>query len=117
MPDLLDWLRSGRVLLMDGAMGTQLQALGARPDECLELWNLTHPERVRGVHQAYADAGARCLLTHTFQAHACAAAGPERYVLGDIGPQPELAEVPALLDAFGELVDGFLLETFYDRQA
>lgn len=140
MTDFLATLRGGRVLLMDGAMGTQLRVQGARPDECLELWNLTHPERVRSVHQAYADAGAQCLLTHTFQAHAqalrrfgldgrCAeilhaaaalaraVAGPERFVLADVGPQPALAELPALVDGFGDLVDGFLLETFYDWQA
>jgi 5-methyltetrahydrofolate--homocysteine methyltransferase len=68
----LDALRSGRVLLMDGAMGTELQKAGLQPGECGELWNLTHPERVRAVHQAYVDAGAEVLLTNTFQAHAAA---------------------------------------------
>src|SRR4051794_17425019 len=65
----LDALRSGRVLLMDGAMGTELQRAGLRPGECGEAWNLTHPGRVRAIHQAYADAGAEVLLTNTFQAN------------------------------------------------
>ena len=34
MADLLAALRSGRVLLMDGAMGTELQRRGLKPGEC-----------------------------------------------------------------------------------
>jgi 5-methyltetrahydrofolate--homocysteine methyltransferase len=66
MPPLLDALCSGRVLLMDGAMGTELQRVGLRPGENAATWNLLHPERVRAVHQAYLDAGAEVLLTNTF---------------------------------------------------
>src|SRR5580658_9785930 len=58
-----------RVLLMDGAMGTELQRAGAQPVECFELWNLTHPERVCAIHRSYVDAGAEVLLTNTFQAN------------------------------------------------
>jgi methionine synthase I (cobalamin-dependent) len=52
---------------MDGAMGTELQRAGIRGGDSFELWNVTHPERVRAVHRAYVDAGARVLLTNTFQ--------------------------------------------------
>jgi 5-methyltetrahydrofolate--homocysteine methyltransferase len=69
MSGFLDALRSGRVLLMDGAMGTELRRAGLPEDECGEIWNLTDPERVRAVHQAYVDAGADVLLTNTFQAN------------------------------------------------
>ncbi len=51
-------------------MGTELQRAGILPGECYELWNLTHPEAVLAIHQRYVDAGARCLLTNTFQANA-----------------------------------------------
>ncbi len=68
MSVFLDALTSGRVLLMDGAMGTQLQLAGAQPGERLEEWNLTHPKKVQAIHQAYVDAGAEILLTNTFQA-------------------------------------------------
>ena len=44
MSRFLQALYSGRVLLMDGAMGTELQRAGLQPGECGELWNLTHPE-------------------------------------------------------------------------
>src|SRR5271165_1475912 len=69
MSQFLEALRSGRVLLMDGAMGTELQRAGISSYECYELWNLAHPERVRAIHQAYVEAGAEVLLTNTFQAH------------------------------------------------
>lgn len=69
MSRFLEALHSGRVLVMDGAMGTEFQRAGARAGECFELWNLTEPDKVRAIHQAYTDAGAECLLTNTFQAN------------------------------------------------
>src|SRR5438093_11392797 len=109
MADFLTALRSGRVLLMDGAMGTELQRAGIGEGECYEQWNLTHPEKVRAIHQAYVEAGADVLLTNTFQANPTAlakyglehqlenvleqaiklarsVAGPDRLVLADFGP-------------------------------
>jgi 5-methyltetrahydrofolate--homocysteine methyltransferase len=74
MTDLLRTLTSGRVLLVDGAMGTELQRAGIQPGECYELWNVTHPDRVQAIHQAYWDAGAECLTTNTFQANPAALA-------------------------------------------
>src|SRR5207245_1321055 len=62
-------LHSGRVLLMDGAMGTELRRAGLPPHASGEVWNLSQPERVRAVHKAYVQAGARCLLTNTFQSN------------------------------------------------
>jgi 5-methyltetrahydrofolate--homocysteine methyltransferase len=59
-------LRSGRVLLMDGAMGTELQRAGLKREENSVPWNETNRERVRAVGQAYLDAGAEVLLTNTF---------------------------------------------------
>jgi methionine synthase I (cobalamin-dependent) len=70
MTPLVDALRSGRVLLMDGAMGTELQRAGLGPGENAAAWVVLHPERVRAVHQAYLDAGAEVLLTNTFLLHA-----------------------------------------------
>ncbi len=49
-------------------MGTQLQALGLEPGETPEMWNLTHPERIRDVHAAYFAAGADFVLANTFGA-------------------------------------------------
>src|SRR2546423_12433726 len=69
MSQFLDALHSGRVLLMDGAMGTELHKAGLSSREHGELWNLTHPEKVRAIHRAYVEAGAEGLLTNTFQAN------------------------------------------------
>jgi 5-methyltetrahydrofolate--homocysteine methyltransferase len=111
MSAFLKALHSGHVLLMDGAMGTQLQRMGLGPDECGESWNVKRAESVRAVHGSYVAAGAEVLLTNTFQANpshltrfgledhleeiignsvrlARKAAGRSRFVLGDIGPIP-----------------------------
>jgi methionine synthase I (cobalamin-dependent) len=66
MTPLLEVLRSGRVLVMDGAMGTELQRAGLAPGENAAAWNFLHPEKVAAVHRAYLDAGAEVLLTNTF---------------------------------------------------
>jgi 5-methyltetrahydrofolate--homocysteine methyltransferase len=80
----LDALHSGRVLLMDGAMGTELQRAGMPAGACYEEWNLSHPERVRAIHRAYAEAGAEVLLTNTFQANPPALA--RHHLAHKIGP-------------------------------
>ena len=46
-PSLLEALRE-RVLLGDGAMGTEIQRAGLESGGCGEAWNLDHPERVLG---------------------------------------------------------------------
>ncbi len=74
MTDIVAALRSGQILLMDGAMGTELQRAGIGPNECCEAWNLSHPEVVQAIHEAYVAAGARCLVTNTFQANPAALA-------------------------------------------
>lgn len=65
-----------RVLVYDGAMGTQLQAAGLDPDDfvyegrildgCNEILNLTRPDIVEKVHKSYLDAGADLIETNTF---------------------------------------------------
>ena len=65
MPDILR--RLGReVLVVDGAMGTMLQRAGMPSGQCPEELNVTNPEMVLGVHQAYVMVGAECVTTNTF---------------------------------------------------
>lgn len=142
MPSFYQALHSGRVLLMDGAMGTQLQSLGVEPDECGQYWNVSRAAAVRVIHNFYIAAGAEVLLTSTFQGNtlprsrfgqddsleaingyavrlARAAAGEDRFVLGDIGPLidpkngSEFTDYEMLGQIFTSLVgvDGFLFET------
>ncbi|HEU4385170.1 MAG TPA: homocysteine S-methyltransferase family protein [Anaeromyxobacteraceae bacterium] len=54
--------------LLDAAMGTALLARGLPPGELPEAWILTRPEEVAAVHAAHTAAGARLLLTCTFNA-------------------------------------------------
>jgi 5-methyltetrahydrofolate--homocysteine methyltransferase len=65
-PQLLAWLAEGRVLLGDGAMGTMLQQAGLTDGGAPELWNVTAPDKVRAIYQAYLDAGANLIETNTF---------------------------------------------------
>lgn len=46
------------ILVADGAMGTLLYTYGL--DTCHESYNVTHPEKVLAIHQAYIEAGCRC---------------------------------------------------------
>jgi 5-methyltetrahydrofolate--homocysteine methyltransferase len=64
---LIDAMHSGRVMLMDGAMGTELQRMASRMSHPPTDWNLDRPDAVRSIHQSYADAGAEVLITNTFQ--------------------------------------------------
>jgi len=57
------------VVIADGAMGTALLQLGLANGVSGESWNLEHPERVKSVHQGFADAGSDILLTNTFGAN------------------------------------------------
>ena len=58
-----------RTLLLDGAMGTMLQAYGLKSGECSEEWNISHPQVVQKIHQEYIKAGADIILTNTFGAN------------------------------------------------
>ena len=53
MKKITDALKSGKILVSDGAWGTALAAQGLQPGECPELWSLDHFEIVRGIAQQY----------------------------------------------------------------
>jgi 5-methyltetrahydrofolate--homocysteine methyltransferase len=59
-------VKSGRILVSDGAWGTFLQQKGLQAGECPELWNLTHPDAVREIARSYIDAGADMVETNSF---------------------------------------------------
>ena len=62
-------IAAGRPLLADGATGTNLIAAGLASGDCAELWNETHPERIRALHQSFIDAGADIILSNSFGAN------------------------------------------------
>jgi 5-methyltetrahydrofolate--homocysteine methyltransferase len=67
-------LMKERILVLDGAMGTMLQAVELEPrdfggekyDGCNEVLSSTRPDVVLGVHRAYLEAGADIIETNTF---------------------------------------------------
>src|SRR5581483_9188627 len=56
-------------VVTDGAWGTQLQARGLPIGACPDAWNLSHPEYVAEVAEAYVGAGSQVILTNTFGAN------------------------------------------------
>ncbi|WP_413798401.1 methionine synthase [Streptomyces iranensis] len=114
-----------RVVVADGAMGTMLQAQEPSLDDfqqlegCNEILNITRPDIVRSVHEAYYAVGVDCVETNTFGANHAAlgeydiphrvhelseagariarevadefgADGRQRWVLGSMGPGTKL---------------------------
>ena len=53
-------------LVADGAMGTQLFAVGLSAGDPPEAWNVHHAEEVRAIHRAYLRAGADLVVTNSF---------------------------------------------------
>ena len=63
LPELL---AAGRVLLADGATGTNYMMNGLGPGEPPEFWVTDRPDDVMSLHQQFVDAGADIILTNTF---------------------------------------------------
>jgi 5-methyltetrahydrofolate--homocysteine methyltransferase len=63
-----------RILVLDGAMGTSIQALDLGPDDfggpdlegCNEILNVVKPEAILGIHRSFLEAGADIVETNTF---------------------------------------------------
>ncbi|MFW9923632.1 MAG: homocysteine S-methyltransferase family protein [Candidatus Thorarchaeota archaeon] len=55
-----------RVVLLDGAMGSELIAAGLPKGIPSENWNSTEPEKVMLIQKKYFDAGSDAILTNTF---------------------------------------------------
>ena len=78
--DALREALSSRVVVADGAMGTMLQAQDPSLDDfqghegCNEVLNVTRPDIVRAVHDAYLEVGVDCVETNTFGANLAALA-------------------------------------------
>lgn len=134
MNSMLERIKSGEILVSDGAMGTFLYAKGLAAGENPESWCISHPESVKDIATAYLDAGADIVETNSFggsryklqpygfagkvtefnraaAALAKAAAGPEKLVAASVGPTGHIVEDEGgdatpqqLYDAFKEQV-------------
>ena len=86
-----------RILVLDGAMGTMVQAAGLAADDfggaalegCNEHLNLTRPDLIRDIHARYLEAGADCISTNTF--------GCAPYVLAEYGLGDRTHEITSFL--------------------
>lgn len=58
---------SKRILVLDGAMGTMLQASGLSGNS--EAFNFSDPEAILGIHRKYIEAGADIITSNTFSAN------------------------------------------------
>jgi len=125
--ELKSALQAG-IIVCDGAMGTELQRRGLGRGVTPDSWNITHPEKVKDVHNAYIQAGAQAILTNTFGANlmrvpedgeytvqqlneagvknARDCAGQDVLVFGDIGPSGREDQLPP----YGNQPE----QTFYD---
>ena len=82
-----------RILVLDGAMGTMIQARalsaadfgGPQLEGCNENLNLTRPDVITDIHAAYLDAGADLISTNTF--------GCAPYVLAEYGLSERCHEI------------------------
>ena len=95
-----------RVVVADGAMGTMLQAQGPTLDDfqglegCNEILNVSRPDFVRNVHDAYFQAGVDCVETNTF--------GANLTNLGDYDIEDRIYELAkAGADLAREVADGY----------
>lgn len=136
---LKERIESGKLLILDGATGSQLLASGLKYGQSPEMWNITHPEIVRDVAVSYFEAGADAVLTNTFGgspirlhsyhvpikafeinykgAKLAISVRPEgKFVLGSIGPSG------VMLEPFGrittqEMKDSFAVQVMALNQA
>lgn len=116
MESFLEALTTRKVLIADGATGTELQKAGLPSGMPPEKWNLINPDAIDALHRSYLDAGSDIILTNTFggspiklamnsldsdatrinqRAAEIARKAAEKYhafVFGDVGPSGKLLE-------------------------
>jgi 5-methyltetrahydrofolate--homocysteine methyltransferase len=62
-----EWLKDdSKIILFNGAMGTELISRGLKPGEIPDSWNLKNSQQVIEVHKSYYDAGSDMCQTNTF---------------------------------------------------
>ena len=66
MIPIREYLKQGKPLLFDGAMGTQYACLSGNMDENCELANVWDPEEIKSIHRSYLKVGVHAIKTNTF---------------------------------------------------
>ena len=57
------------IMILDGAMGTELQAAGLPLGGVPEVWNIEHPDKVTAIQRRYIEAGSQVVYANTFGAN------------------------------------------------
>lgn len=128
---IVDAVKSGRILVSDGAWGTFLHKKGLKPGQCPELWCIDRFDDVKSIAQSYVDAGADMVESNSFggtcykfeyfglenrvaeinEAAAKAsraAAGDDKWVIASIGPTGQLLVTEEVTE--DELYDAFKVQ-------
>ncbi|MBU2645642.1 homocysteine S-methyltransferase family protein [bacterium] len=82
---IVDVVKSGRILVSDGAWGTFLHQKGLQAAECPEMWSVTNSKAVLEIASSYIDAGADMVQSNSF--------GGSLFKLGQYGFGDRVAEV------------------------
>ena len=107
-------LAEQRILLLDGATGTELAKRGMPTGVAPEAWVAEHPETIAAIHSEYFSAGSDIVYAPTFGANPlklaefgleaetealngklvalCRAAHPGKLIFGDVAPTGQLVE-------------------------
>lgn len=125
----LEMLKKKKVVLFDGAIGTEMARRGLDTGAGV---NITNPEAIESLHKDYAALGIDCLITNSFITNrismkakkmnvdirevnlaaaklARSAANENQYVFGDIGPSGKL------LEPYGDFSEEQFYENFKEQ--
>ena len=128
---IVDVVKSGKVLVSDGAWGTFLHKKGLKPGECPELWCIDRFDDVKDIAQSYIEAGSDMVESNSFggtcykfdyfhledrvseinEAAAKAsraAAGENKWVIASIGPTGKMLVTEEVTE--DELYDAFKVQ-------
>ncbi len=66
MNKIVSELKTGEIMISDGAWGTFLQQKGLKVGDCPEFWNITNREDVLDIAESYVKAGADMIESNSF---------------------------------------------------
>ena len=85
MGKIVDVLKTGKILVSDGAWGTFLHEKGLKAGECPDVLSIDRFDDVMDIAKSYIDAGADMVETNSF--------GANRFRLEHFGLQDKVSEI------------------------